>query len=342
VASLQDSTDGRTTPGLYNGNGSWVDLESHGQDPRRTAIAEVALQFRGTEVRGMGMRLRTWKLWLRISRLLSVLKRVITRIQTDDCSNLAAQMSFYFVLSLVPFFLVLASIVGWLPTTNLWQNLVEWITTYLPQGSRRVIFTVALDLTRGYTKFLSLGLLAMIWSASSGFVSLMEALSIAHGARETRGFWKRRIIAVAATLAAAIFFLLSFALTTLGHTAAELFAHRYSAFTFSKLPWDVARWVANLLVILTAINLINYFLPNVKQAWHWITTGTSFVTLSFFLATFGFDFYVQHASNIPRIYGTLAGFIIFMIWIYIANFILLVGAETDTAIKEWMDAGASA
>ena len=299
------------------------------------------MPFWETEVRAANLRSRTWLLRRWFSRWLSVLKRVIARIQTDDCSNLAAQMSFYFVLSLVPFFLVLASIVGWLPTTNLWQNLVEWITTYLPQGSRRVIFTVALDLTHGYTKFLSFGLLAMIWSASSGFVSLMEALSVAHGARETRSFWKRRIIAVAATLAAAFFFLLSFALTTLGHTAAEFIASQYSAFTFSKVPWDITRWIANLMVILTAIDLMNYFLPNVKQAWHWITTGTSFVTLSFFLATFGFDFYVQHASNIPKIYGTLAGFIIFMIWIYIANFILLVGAETDTAIREWMDSGAS-
>jgi len=305
------------------------------------------LQVRETEVRETQASAgnRHWGLHfsrLHFSRWYTLFKRVAGRIMDDDCSNLAAQMSFYFVLSLVPFFLVLAAVVGWLPTTNLWQNLVEWITTYLPRGSRRVIFTVVLDLTHGYTKFLSIGLLATIWSASSGFVSLMEALSIAHGVRETRGFWKKRLIAIAATLATAIFFLLSFALTTVGHNAARFIDNQYSEFSASKLPWDIARWVANLLLILIAINLVNYFLPNVKQAWHWITTGTSFVTLAFFLATFTFDFYIQHASNIPKIYGTLAGFIIFMLWIYIANFILLVGAETDTAIKELADAGVSA
>jgi membrane protein len=300
------------------------------------------LHFWQTDVRAIDMRLRTWNLGLRSSRLFSLFRHVFARIVADDCTNLAAQMSFYFVLSLVPFFLVLAAIVGWIPTTNLWQDLVEWITTYLPAGSRRLIFAVVLDLTHGYSKFLSVGLLAMIWSASSGFVSLMEALSIAHGVRDTRSFWKKRLIAIAATLATAVFFLLSFALTTIGRTAAVFLANQYAAFSVSKLPWDIVRWVANLLLILIAINLINYFLPNVKQRWHWITIGRSFVTLAFFLASVGFDFYITHASNIAKIYGVLAGFIIFMLWIYIANFILLVGAETDTAIKELTNAGASA
>jgi membrane protein len=290
-------------------------------------------------MRATELRLGPRNVVMRLSRLLSLFKRVQARILADDCPNLAAQMSFYFVLSLVPFFLVLAALVGWLPTTNLWQDLVEWITTHLPQGSRRLIFTVILDLTHGYTKFLSIGLLAAIWSASTGFVSLMEALSIAHGVKETRSFWKKRIIAIAATLATVVFFLLSFVLTTLGRQIAALLADQYSAFTISKLPWEIARWIANLMLILIAIDLANYFLPNIKRPWHWVTVGTSFVTLAFFLASFGFDFYIQRASNIPKIYGTLAGFIIFMIWIYIANLILLIGAEMDTAMEELTEAG---
>src|ERR1700730_9435214 len=288
-------------------------------EPPPTAIAEVGLHLWETDVHAPGVRLRTWNLAGRFSRLPALFKRVVERCMADDCTNLAAQMSFYFVLSLVPFFLVLAALVGWIPTTNLWHDLVEWMTTYLAAGSRRVIFTVVLDLTHGYSKFLSIGLLATIWSASSGFVSLMEALSIAHGVRDTRSFWKKRLIAIAATLVTAVFFLLSFALTTIGRTAAAFLANQYPAFGVSKLPWDIVRWVANLLLILIAINLINYFLPNVKQRWHWITIGRSFVTLAFFLASVGFDFYIKHASNIPKIYGALAGFIIFMIWIYIAG-----------------------
>ena len=263
-------------------------------------------------------------------------KRLLARVRADDCVDLAAQMSFYFVLASFPFFLVLAALVGSLPSTNLWQALVEWITTYLPEGSRRLLFSVILDLTHGYTKFLSFGLLATIWSASSGFVSLMEALSIAHGVKETRGYWKTRIIAVAATLAAAIFFLLGFTITTIGHDLAILlsFLYRGTRFAGSKLFWEIARWIANLALILIAIDLVNYFLPNVKRSWHWLTPGTSFVTLTFVLASVCFDFYIRHSPLISRIYGALAGVIIFMFWIYMSSLILLIGAETDTVIEE--------
>ena len=283
----------------------------------------------------MDMRLRAWNLGLRFAHL--------SRVVADGCTDLAAQMSFYFVLSLVPFFLVLASFVGWLPTTSLWEQLVRWITAYLPQGFCRVIFTFILDLTHEYTTFLSIGLLAMIWSASSGFVSLMEALSIAYGIKVSRSILKKRLIAIIATLATAIFFLLSFAFIAMGHTAVAFVTNQYSAFLVSKVPWDTIRWIANLFVIFIGISLINYFLPNVKRAWHCITPGTSFVTLAFFLASIAVDFYVQHASNIPKVYGTLAGFIIIilMTWIYIANLILLIGAEINAALEELTDAGAS-
>ena len=178
----------------------------------------------------------------------------------------------------------------------------------------------------------------MIWSASSGFVSLMEALSVAHGTKETRGFWEKRVVAIVATLATAIFFLLSFALTSAGHDLAVIISnqYRYRIVMDSKAIWHVGRWLANLVLILVAIDLINYFLPNGKKSWRWLTPGTSFVALTFVLGSVGLDFYIKHSSIVPKVYGALAGMIIFMIWIYMSSFILLVGAETDTAIKELM------
>jgi membrane protein len=262
----------------------------------------------------------------------------------DDCADLAAQMSFFFVLSLVPFFLVIAALVGWLPSTNHWQALVEWITAYFPQDSRSLLFSIILDLTDGSRKFLSLGLLATIWSASSGFVSLMEALSIAHGVRETRSYWKKRGIAIAATLAAAIFFVLSFMLTTMGHDLAVALASKYSNTIFlgSRVTWQIMRWIANLALIITAISLANYFLPNGKREWRWATPGTVFVALTLALGSIGFDSYIKHSTSIPVVYGALAAVIVFMLWIYMVSLILLIGAETDTVIDELAEARVSA
>ena len=164
---------------------------------------------------------------------------------------------------------------------------------------------------------------------------------IAHGARDTRSFWRKRILAIISTLASAIFFLLSFTLTALGHDAAISLSYFYRSarLAHSSLFWETVRWIANLLLIMIAINLINYFLPDVKRTWRWFTPGTSFVALTFIASSVCFNFYVRHSSNISRIYGALAGVIIFMLWIYMSSLILLIGAETDTAIRELAQEG---
>jgi membrane protein len=277
----------------------------------------------------------------KVRRFLADLAREVwADVENDRCLDLAAQMSFYFVLSLFPFLLVIGAIVGWLPSTNLWRDLAQWITDYLPRESRRLVFATILDLTRGYTRVLSLGLLATIWTASSGFVSLMESLSVVYGVRETRGFWKKRAVALSATAIGAFFLVASFGLLAFGHWAAlAISVHLRTIFPFG-IPWEVARWLATLLLMFLGLDLIHYFLPNGNRPWRWLTPGTLFVALTFVSASVGFNFYLRHFDGYPRFYGTLAGFIILMTWIYISSVILLIGAETDNAVRRLKGQGA--
>jgi membrane protein len=265
----------------------------------------------------------------------AIVKSVWQKVQADNCVDMAAQVSFYFVLSLFPFFLVLAAILSWMPSTTLWESFVQWIMAYFPRFSRNMIFAAIVDLTRGNTGFLSIGLVTTIWSASSGFVSLMEALTVAYGGRDHRSFWEKRLIAVSATVGAAVFFILFFGLWTAGQWAlSEVSPHSGSVLlglARRKGIW----WIVTILLVCIGIDLANYFLPAMKRRWHWLSTGTIFVTLSFIVTSTSFNFYVRHSPMISRVYGTLAGFIILMMWIYLAVLILLIGAETDTAIDEW-------
>ncbi len=266
-------------------------------------------------------------------QLRTLLSEIWDGIVNDDCVDLAAQMSYYFSLSLFPFFIVLAAFVGWLPSTSLWHNLAQWITDYLPRDSRRMVFTTVLSLTQTSPGIFSLGLVATIWTASSGFVSLMESLSVAYGVKETRGFWKKRIIAIASTVVGAVFLLGSFGLLTFGHWAAVLISLHLDTVLPFQVPWELGRWLASLLLMLLGLDLMNYFLPNVRRRWHWLTPGTVFVVLTMVAGSGIFNFYLRHFGSYPRFYGTMAGFIILMIWIYLASLILLVGAETDSVIE---------
>lgn len=273
---------------------------------------------------------------------MNLVQRVWSRLNSDDCTNLAAQVSFYFILSLFPFFLVLASFLGWIPTTSRWDSFANWVTAYFPWQARNIVLAMMIQLSHGYAGFFSFGLLVTLWSASSGFMSLMEALSIACGTRDHRSYVKRRIVAILATIVAALFLIVCFGLWNLGHVMAVTVSHDLSFFVFFQMQWRIIRWVVTLVLMSVGINLINHFLPDVKHPWHWFTPGTLVVALSFIGATVAFEVYLAHGSNMPTLYGALAGFIVLMLWIYLANLVLLIGAETDTVWRELKASGTSA
>jgi membrane protein len=272
--------------------------------------------------------IRGVRLFGRISGHLFV--RVWNQIQADDCFDLAAQIAFYFTLSLFPFCLVLAVIISWLPSTTLWASFATWIVTYLPLQSQHLVFTIILSIVNGSLGFLSFGVIATFWSSASGFVSLMESLSLVYGMKDTRSYWHKHFVALLWTILAACFALLSFGLMTLGHWGFE----RVLVFEGPNRNWphitfEFGRWVFTLILMAIAIGLLNYLLPAEKRRLRSLSPGTLFAVAMLVASSEGFNLYFEHFNTYPRIYGALAGFIILMLWIYMASLILLLGAEID-------------
>jgi membrane protein len=266
-------------------------------------------------------------------RAASALKRIWNQIQMDDCFDMAAQMSFYFALSLFPFFLVLSVVVGWLPSTTVWKSFATWIVDYLPTESRRFVFSTIMSLASGSKGILSFGLIAAVWSASSGFVSLMESLSVAHGCRDSRSYLRKRVIATGATFLAAIFAMACFGLVVLGRWGVGMMPLSVRSWYLPRDIWEVVRWIVMLALLYVGVELMNCLLPAGKRTWRWLSPGTAFVVLTLVASTMALNVYVQHFSSYPAIYGTLGGVIVLMLWIYFASIILLVGAEADHEIE---------
>lgn len=271
---------------------------------------------------------------LRGKSLWPITKAVFREVINDDCIDLAAQMSFYFALSLLPFLIVIAAFVGMLPSTTLWHSLAEWITNYLPRGARRMVFLAILGLTQSSGTFLSIGLAATLWTSSSGFVSLMESLTVAYGSKDTRSYWRKRLIAFAATVIGAVLLILSFGLLAFGHRIAGFISAELGEPNRLHLPWELGRWVMSIILMVLGLDLMNYSLPDLKRPWHWLTPGTIFVVLTMVAGSAGFNFYLAHFSSYPRFYGAMAGFIILVTWIYLASLIPLVGAEMDSVLED--------
>lgn len=262
-----------------------------------------------------------------------LLGRIWSRIQSDNCFDLAAEISFFFSLSLLPFCLVLAVVVGWLPSTLLWKPFATWIVTYLPVESQHLIFSTILGLIDYSTGFISFGLITALWSASSGFVSLMESLSVVYVGRDSRSYWRKHAIAACVAMLAMVFALGCFGLAAFGHWGFEWFSSELKGWSASRPVWVTGRWIVTLVVMCLAVDLVNFVFPDGRRRWHWLTPGTAFVVLALVASFVGFNIYFHYFTSYPRVYGALGGFIVLMLWIYAASLILLIGAETDREIE---------
>ena len=251
----------------------------------------------------------------------------------DDCIDLAAQMSFYFVLALFPLAICLAGLIGFLPFTGLWHNIVIWATTYLPLPVRHAVFITILALTHGRAGFLSLGLIGAAWSASSGFVSLMESLSTAYGVNETRAFWHKRLIAFLTLSAVSIFFVTSYALMAEGHWFGTELESHWMLGSWFRVIWVIVRWLVILLLLVLAVSLIDSTLPNVPRKWRWINPGGLLVVGFSVVSSIGFNYYIRVFGSSYLAYGALGGFILVALWIYLTSLILLLGAETNSVLE---------
>lgn len=284
----------------------------------------------------MGFLLRARQSWWKVA------KRIVQKANADDCPDLAAKMSYYFVLALFPFLIVLAAIVGFLPFTGLWDHIVAWMILYMPAEIRKSLLLTILDLTRGRSAFLSFGIIGTTWAASSGVVSLMESLSLAYGVRETRSFWKKHVIALLMLWVVAAFFIGSFALMSAGHWIGTQIARLTDAGRLFIVTWEFSRWLVSIVLVTLAIQLIDFALPNVRRKWRWISPGGGLAVVCLIGLSLGFNSYVRHFSLYGKTYDALLVFIVLTVWIYLVSFILLLAAETNCVLEEFRASGMAA
>lgn len=259
----------------------------------------------------------------------------------DNLTGLAAQVSFFFCLALFPFFILLAAAAGILPSTGLWNEVLIWVTKYLPQSSQIFVLKTVANLTHGGEKFLSVGVASAAWSAAGGVLTLISALNTIYEVPETRSYWKRALITIFMLFVICFLLLGSFGLLTAGHFLGTRVIADINLGSAVRLFWGVGHWVVSLVLLAIGINVIYSVLPDHKQPWRWITPGTVLSILAWIPGSLAFNLYIRHNTSYGRIYGTMAAFTILMVWIYIISLIILLGAEINSEFAKMRIAGCS-
>ena len=264
-------------------------------------------------------------------------KRAIKEFSADGCTDLAAALTYFSVLSIFPALLALVSILGLVGDPERTKSTILDVLDQLGTGSVGSTLEGPLDQMVNSPAAgvgLVVGLAGALWSASGYVGAFGRALNKIYEVPEGRGFIKLRpmqlvVTAILLVLAAAI--ILSVAVS--GELARAI-GDAIGLGDAAVMTWNLAKWPVILLVVIFMVGLLYWATPNVRQPkFRWLTPGAAIAILVAILASAAFGFYVSNFSSYNKTYGSLAGVIVFLLWLWILNNVLLLGAEVDSEIE---------
>ncbi len=266
---------------------------------------------------------------------MSLVRRLWHQIQKDELLGRAAQLSYYILLALFPALIFLTALMGLFSVGEFMPHLMSYAKNVLPQDAVSMVERFLTQVAQGTgTDILSFGVLATLWWSSSGVVAIMEGLNIVYDVKEdSRPFWKVRLIAIALTRALAGFVIFSLTLVLYGPSIGTWIANFVGLGPLFVFLWNVLQWPVVVALMLLVVGVLYYFCPDIHQDWRWVSPGSAVAVLLWLIVSLGFKMYVDNFGDYNKVYGSIAGVVVLMLWLYWSGMVLLLGGEINAEIE---------
>lgn len=263
--------------------------------------------------------------------MLKDLKELVTRAIDDDITALAAQVTYYLLLSFFPFLLLLLSMLGYSDLKS--NDVLVYLSQVMPQSSFDLIYTTVIDVFDSKTgNILSISLLGLVWSGSSGFRAIIKGLNKAYDEKETRAYWRTLLISIAFMVGLALVIIAAVALVVFGQTLGGIFVDKFNVSSKFILNWDIIRYLVTLCGMVFIFAALYHFTPCRRLTWKEVMPGATFSTLGWLISSLGFAYYVNNFNNYSSVYGGIGAVIVLMLWLYITSIIILLGGEINALL----------
>ena len=266
-----------------------------------------------------------------------VARKTLREFSDDQCTDQAAALTYYAVLAVFPALLALFSLLGVVGQAPKAVSTITDIMKPLVSAETLNTFTPVLEnlaRSQGAGLALIIGLAGALWSASGYVGAFGRALNRIYEIDEGRPFWKLRPLMLVITLGAVLLSALVLVMLIVSGPLAQSIGDKIGLGDTAVTIWNIAKWPLIALIVMMVVALLYYATPNVKQPkFRWLSVGAGVAIVIWVLASVGFAFYVANFSSYNKTYGSLAGVIVTLLWLWITNLALLLGAEIDSEME---------
>jgi membrane protein len=266
-------------------------------------------------------------------------KRLVMTMYSDVYDEhlfvFAAGLSYYFVLSLFPLLILIASILKYVPIPHLFEALLGLMSLLVPGDGMGLVRNIVSDVTsHKHTNLITLGLLFTAWTASSGFAAMIDGLDVVYRVRETRPVWKTRPLALGLAVLVGSLLLVALGLMIEGTHFGQWFTGKFNLNPGFLATWRYLRWSIAFASAVFAVELLYHFGPNVKQRFRDSLPGAiiavaAWIGFSYFLGS-----YFRHVDSLNKTYGVLGAAIALYTWFYFSGFTILLGGEINFLLQD--------
>ncbi len=263
-------------------------------------------------------------------------RRAVGQIKADELTDRAAALTYYGVQAIFPGALVLVSVLG-LAGSSTTQTLVDNIGQVAPGAvksfTEKVITTAQAG--RGQAGIGAIiGLVLALWSASAYVAAFMRSSNAIYGIGEGRPIWKTAPVRLVVTVATVIGLVAGMIIVVVTGSVARQVGQLIGAGSTAVTVWGIVKWPVLLVLVAAMLALLYWASPNVRQPrFRWLTPGAGLAVVIWMIASAAFALYVAYFASYNKTYGSLAGIIVFLIWLWITNLAILLGAEVDAELE---------
>jgi membrane protein len=271
----------------------------------------------------------------RFGLIKGALWNTVEAVPAKHTLQMAAALSYYFVISLFPVFLLVSAIAAYLPGAKPFDQVIYLMSGFVPHESlelmRRVLSTVV---TPNRDTLLSFGILGTLWTASGGFAAAIEALDIAYEVEEVRPFWITRPLAVGLTLLVGVLLLSALGVMIVGPQFGSWLAARTNLSWLLAASWPYIHWTVAVLFTVLAVESLYFLAPNVKQRF-WATLPGAVIAVGCWIGlSYALGIYFRSFAHFNKTYGAMGAVIALMVWLYWTSFFMLVGAVLNCQLAK--------